>query len=97
MSKPGKQEDPARITVPFRATRVRETPSIAQWAYPLVWTARMLATLQSGVKGGVDPKESILYRTWACEPARYPSRFRPIPDGLQLTGEPYAGEPHVRF
>jgi RNA-directed DNA polymerase len=52
MAKSGKKEDPTRITVPFGATPVRETLSIAQWAYPQVWTERMLATLQSGVKGG---------------------------------------------
>lgn len=39
-------------TVPFAATPTGETPSIAQWAHPTVWTERMLATLASGVKGG---------------------------------------------
>lgn len=52
MTEPGKKKDLARITVPFKATPIRETPSIAQWAHPQVWTERMLATLQEGVKGG---------------------------------------------
>lgn len=40
------------VTVPFRATPPGETPSIELWAHPMVWTKRMLATLQHGVKGG---------------------------------------------
>lgn len=40
------------VTVPFAATHTRETPGVAQWAHPLVWTDRMLATLETGVKGG---------------------------------------------
>lgn len=40
------------VTVPFAATQTGETPSIAQWAHSAVWTERMLATLQTGVRGG---------------------------------------------
>lgn len=40
------------VTVPFAATHTGETLGIAQWAHPAVWTERMLATLQNGVKGG---------------------------------------------
>lgn len=41
------------VTVPFRATPTGETPSIAQWAHPTVWTERMLATLlEDKVRGG---------------------------------------------
>ena len=50
MTKPGKPYEP--VTVPFAATHTGETPSIAKWAQPLVWTERMLATLQTGVRGG---------------------------------------------
>lgn len=52
MSKPrtGYQTRPA--TVPFGVIPAGETPCIAQWAHPLVWTERMLAALQRGVRGG---------------------------------------------
>lgn len=52
MTKPRKRENYIPVTVPFRATPSGETPSIAQWAHPMVWTERMLATLETGVKGG---------------------------------------------
>lgn len=40
-------------TVPFGATPSGETPSIAQWAHPAIWTERMLDTLLQGkVRGG---------------------------------------------
>jgi RNA-directed DNA polymerase len=50
MAKPGK---PNQATVPFGATPARETPSIARWAHPTVWTERMLDTLlHNKVRGG---------------------------------------------
>jgi hypothetical protein len=52
MTKPGRRRNYTPTTVPFRATPAGETLSIAQWAHPMVWTERMLATLQTGVKGG---------------------------------------------
>jgi RNA-directed DNA polymerase len=52
MTKQGKRKDVA-ITVPFAATQKAETPGIAQWAHPLVWTQSMLTTLlENRVKGG---------------------------------------------
>lgn len=50
MTKPGKGYVP--VTVPFAATHTGETPGIAEWAHPQVWTERMLETLHHGVKGG---------------------------------------------
>ena len=38
--------------VPERATRTGETPDRGSWVEPLVWTERMLTTLDKGVKGG---------------------------------------------
>ena len=38
--------------VPERATRTGETPDRWSWVEPLVWTERMLTTLDTGVKGG---------------------------------------------
>ena len=52
MTKPGRRRNYTPTTVPFRATPAGETPSIAQWAHPMVWTERMLATLETGVRGG---------------------------------------------
>jgi len=52
MTKPGKRKNYEPVTVPFQATQTGETPSIAQWAHPMVWTERMLATLEQGVRGG---------------------------------------------
>lgn len=39
-------------TVPFAATPAGEPPSVKEWANPCVWTDRMLATLETGVRGG---------------------------------------------
>ena len=53
MTKPKKRHQKDPVTVPFRATPARETPSIARWAHSEVWTERMLATLLTKqVKGG---------------------------------------------
>ena len=52
MSKPRKRKNYIPVTVPFGATPAGETPSIAQWAHPMVWTDRMLTALENGVKGG---------------------------------------------
>jgi len=58
MSKPQEQKSPKKrdylpVTVPFAATPTGERPGIAQWAHPVVWTARMLATLLGNkVRGG---------------------------------------------
>jgi RNA-directed DNA polymerase len=40
------------VTVPFAAIQIGETPNIVSWAHRMVWTERMLATLETGVKGG---------------------------------------------
>ena len=39
-------------TVPFAATPGGAAPSVRDWANPCVWTDRMLATLETGVRGG---------------------------------------------
>jgi len=58
MSESKKRQIPAQreyipVTVPFAATPTGETPSIAQWAHPTVWTERMLDTLLNNkVRGG---------------------------------------------
>lgn len=52
MPRPRKAKNYTPVTVPFTATPTGETLSIAQWAHPTVWTERMLATLERGVRGG---------------------------------------------
>jgi RNA-directed DNA polymerase len=52
MSKPGTDKKSNQVTVPFGAIPAGETPRIAEWAHPMVWTERMLNALQSGVRGG---------------------------------------------
>jgi RNA-directed DNA polymerase len=49
MTKP-QEEQPA--AVPARTIRTGETLDLWSWAEPTVWTERMLAALQKGVKGG---------------------------------------------
>ena len=41
-----------RTSVPEKAKQVREIPSRWAWVEPLVWTDKMLAALERGVKGG---------------------------------------------
>src|SRR5882724_9335699 len=47
-----KRRKPIPATVPFAATPAREAPTIRTWAESLVWTDRMLTTLEQGVRGG---------------------------------------------
>lgn len=48
-----RKRDYEPVTVPFAATPAGETPSIAEWAHPSVWTERMLTTLlETKVRGG---------------------------------------------
>lgn len=49
MTKPTDQQP---VAVPARAIRTGETPSRWDWVEPTVWTPRMLAALETGVKGG---------------------------------------------
>ena len=57
-----------------------------------VWTERMLTTLETGVKGGKNAY-FIEQGLFTMAVAHAPS----VPPWTPLTGEPDAGEPHVRF
>jgi len=46
------ESDQHLVAVPETATRAREAPPRWGWAEPTVWTERMLAALEEGVKGG---------------------------------------------
>jgi RNA-directed DNA polymerase len=47
-----KRTDQRPATVPFAATPAGQPPTIQEWANRSVWTDRMLAALQKGVRGG---------------------------------------------
>ena len=51
-----REQQPATVpkaeTIPFAATPAGAPPSVKDWANPCIWTDRMLATLQAGVRGG---------------------------------------------
>ena len=49
------------------AKQGREVPPHWEWTEAVVWTERMLATLERGIKGGKWPSEMahrLLRRTW---------------------------------
>jgi RNA-directed DNA polymerase len=43
---------PRGATVPFQATPAGQPPTVREWANRVVWTERMLTTLEQGVRGG---------------------------------------------
>ena len=47
-----KPEERQPMAVPLQAKRIGEAPCRWQWVEPRVWTERMLAALEQGVKGG---------------------------------------------
>ena len=63
------------------------------WVEAEVWTGRMLATLENGVKGGPMPTLS----NRAVYHDHSPCRDQSVPPWTPLTGEPDAGDLHVRF
>ncbi len=63
------------------------------WMEAEVWTGRMLATLENGVKGGPMPTLS----NRAVYHDHSPCRDQSVPPWTPLTGEPDAGDLHVRF
>ncbi len=64
-----------------------------EWVEAEVWTGRMLATLENGVKGGPMPTLS----NRAVYHDHSPCRDQSVPPWTPLTGEPDAGDLHVRF
>jgi len=72
------------------------------WVEPSVWTERMLTALENGVRGGrwhslnAGPMPSL--QSMGCSSLPQPM-LRPVNPlgGEPPTGEPYAGDPHVRF
>ena len=52
-----------RTTVPTNAKQVREVPPQWEWTEPSVWTDKMLAALDKGVKGGIW--FSLIDKVWS--------------------------------
>ena len=67
------------------------------WTEPTIWTDRMLTALEHGVQGG-KLAQRLLHRAWAAFPGACPSLGPSIlSEVTPPTGEPDAGDPHVRF
>ena len=63
------------------------------WAEASIWTDRMASALGNGVKGGRTPSS----RTLGCHPDNSSGHREMLSKKEPVTGEPYAGKPHVRF
>ena len=99
-----KSADPGPSLVPLHAEAAKaeasagatpdgQTPSRWGWVEPLVWTKRMLAALDDGVKG-----ERLLCQTRAVQPEHRLGIGQPVLSKVRPpTGEPDAGDPPVRF
>ena len=92
------ESNPVEVSLTKQAGAVRDRWT---WTKPWIWTDRMLTALENGVKGGKWfslMAELLLCKAWAVQPEH---RLR---DGSSIlnevkpsTGEPYSGEPDVRF
>ena len=83
------QQPPA--AVPQSAKQAGDVRARWAWTEAAVWTERMLTALEKGVKG-------ILCRPWAVLPVnRLRLGLSILKEVIPSTGEPDAGEPHVRF
>jgi hypothetical protein len=79
------------------ATQGREVPARWGWTEASVWTERMLATLERGIKGGQWALAQRLLRgLWINLLSLNPQKSGQCSQN-PLTGEPYAGKPPVRF
>jgi len=71
---------------------IGRTPKLG--AEPRVWTARMLAALETGVKDG----KSAAFAGRGFSACEMPMSSSPVLSQVKpSTGEPDAGDPHVRF
>ena len=85
---------PAEGVTPKAAKQAGEVGRRWRYVEPSVWTERMLTALEAGVKGGKTP--SLPSRgSLVC--LRLMRRCVNPQGGEPPTGEPYAGDPPVRF
>ena len=92
------ETEPPRVSCTNGAKQGGEIRARWAWVEPSVWTDRMLMALDRGVKGGVwlDQTRSLTSR--GCFALEWPMlKFMSPLAGNPSTGEPYAGDPHVRF
>lgn len=84
-----------------RAKQAGEVQARWGWTEPSVWTERMLAALDKGVQGGVwfsTLAQPLFCRARAVQSENGPSPgSQPSPEVTPPTGEPDAGNLHVRF
>ncbi len=79
-----------------QAGEARADQSRWAWVEHCVWTPRMLAALEHGVKGGEWPTAFfVAHGLFNMEAARAVTRQSAC--GQPPTGEPCAGDPHARF
>jgi len=90
------------VGVPFPAKQAREARW--WWVEPSVWNERMLTALDNGVKGEdgfrvlIPLVRQILCRVWVVSSCHSPRSDSSILFEVRPpTGEPDAGDPHVRF
>ena len=95
MQEGGYVKDGPKETNPVTLREAKWRGDVQQrWAEPAVWTERMLDALERGVKGG----KHLLHNSWAVRPGTGPQANRPVLSEVRPpTGEPYAGDLHVRF
>jgi hypothetical protein len=80
------------------AKQGREVESKWAWTEGSVWTERMLATLERGVKGGKwVMAQRLLYEPRTVLAGHSTSDREPTSKENSLTGKPDAGNPPVRF
>ena len=94
-----RQTETQPAAVPPEAKQAGNIEERWLWVEPSVWTERMLTALEQGVKGGKWPGPKLLLcAAWAAflEP-RLCGRWSTLSEVKPPTGEPYAGDPHVRF
>ena len=84
------EEEP--VLVSERTKQAGEVRARWAWTEPRVWTERMLTALETGVKGILPLYGWALFLSGCpCPCLSILSEVKPP------TGEPYAGDPHVRF
>jgi len=95
-----REQDETSPRVPVLARKGEETEQRREnrWSFvePAIWTERMIAALETGVKGGALA-QCLLRRPRAVHHDRGPEGGRLFPMRKRPTGEPDAGDPHVRF
>jgi hypothetical protein len=82
-------------SVPERAKHAAEARNPERWwAEGSIWTDRLVSALATASKEHIA---NALRCVWTAHPSRCLYAGETLPMWKPATGEPYAGEPHVRF